>query len=200
MCGHVVQRAAVKLLHADCNNLMVRAAGSITGSRWWPPTSGERFTSFQIFFGILKYFFSQKANRYFYFYVLPRARSMLGKGQIYLPRDGFKRAHSWAEGVVSERVLEAESQQKKVEQLVLNLLFHPQLKQYIRSGIQEDYCIRKISLTPSWVSAHLYLSHHHDKCSAGGGEIFSMDNQSHKSYCWIFCTLNLNQWVEADSG
>ena len=49
MCGHVVQRAAVKLLHADCNNLMVRAAGSITGSRWWPPTSGERFTSFQIF-------------------------------------------------------------------------------------------------------------------------------------------------------
>ena len=62
MCGHVVQRAAVKLLHADCNNLMVRAAGSITGSRWWPPTSGERFTSFQIFFGISKYFFLQKAN------------------------------------------------------------------------------------------------------------------------------------------
>ena len=110
---------------------------------------------------------------------------MLGKGQIYLPRDGFKRAHSWAEGVVSERVLEAESQQKKVEQLVLNLLFHPQLKQYIRSGNQEDYCIRKISLTPSWVSAHLSSSHHHDheQCSAGGGEIFSMDNQSHKSYC-----------------
>ena len=91
---------------------------------------------------------------------------MLGKGQIYLPRDGFKRAHSWAEGVVSERVLEAESQQKKVEQLVLNLLFHPQLKQYIRSGIQEDYCIRKISLTPSWVSAHLSPSHHHLQCSA----------------------------------
>ena len=66
--------------------------------------------------------------------MLARARSMLGKGQIYLPREGFKRAHSWAEGVVSERVLEAESQQKKVEQLVLNLLFHPQLKQYIRSG------------------------------------------------------------------
>ena len=98
--------------------------------------------------------------------MLPRARSMLGKGQIYLPRDGFKRAHSWAEGVVSERVLEAESQQKKVEQLVLNLLFHPQLKQYIRSGIQEDYCIRKISLTPSWVSAHLSPSHHHVQCSA----------------------------------
>ena len=78
---------------------------------------------------------------------------MLGKGQIYLPRDGFKRAHSWAEGVVSERVLEAESQQKKVEQLVLNLLFHPQLKQYIRSGIQEDYCIRKISLTPLQTTA-----------------------------------------------
>ena len=182
MCGHVVQRAAVKLLHADCNNLMVRAAGSITGSRWWPPTSGERFTSFQIFFGISKYFFLQKAN-ILNFYVLPRARSMLGKGQIYLPRDGFKRAHSWAEGVVSERVLEAESQQKKVEQLVLNLLFHPQLKQYIRSGIQKDYCIRKISLTPSWVSAHLSPSHHHEQCSAGGGEIFSMDNQSHKSYC-----------------
>ena len=98
--------------------------------------------------------------------MLPRARSMLGKGQIYLPRDGFKRAHSWAEGVVSERVLEAESQQKKVEQLVLNLLFHPQLKQYIRSGIQEDYCIRKISLTPSWVSAHLSPSHQHVQCSA----------------------------------
>ena len=98
--------------------------------------------------------------------MLPRARSMLGKGQIYLPRDGFKRAHSWAEGVVSERVLEAESQQKKVEQLVLNLLFHPQLKQYIRSGIQKDYCIRKISLTPSWVSAHLSPSHHHVQCSA----------------------------------
>ena len=62
MCGHVVQRAAVKLLHADCNNLMVRAAGSITGSRWWPPTSGEHFTSDQIFFGISKHFFLQKAN------------------------------------------------------------------------------------------------------------------------------------------
>ena len=132
MCGHVVQRAAVKLLHADCNNLMVRAAGSITGSRWWPPTSGEHFTSDQIFFWNLETFFPTK-SKYFYIDVLPRARSMLGKGQIYLPRDGFKRAHSWAEGVVSERVLEAESQQRKVEQLVLNLLFHPQLKQYIRS-------------------------------------------------------------------
>ena len=61
-----------------------------------------------------------------------RAKSMLGKGQIYLPRDGFKRAYTWAEGVVNERVLEAENQQKKIEQLMLNLLFHPQLKQYIR--------------------------------------------------------------------
>ena len=57
---------------------------------------------------------------------------MLGKGQIYLPKEGFKRALSWAEGVVSERVLEAENQNKKIEQLILNLLFHPQLKSYIR--------------------------------------------------------------------
>ena len=64
--------------------------------------------------------------------VIARAKSMLGKGQIYLPKEGFKRALSWAEGVVSERVLEAEHQHKKVEQLILNLLFHPQLKSYIR--------------------------------------------------------------------
>ena len=64
--------------------------------------------------------------------VIARAKSMLGKGQIYLPKEGFKRALSWAEGVVSERVLEAEHQNKKVEQLILNLLFHPQLKSYIR--------------------------------------------------------------------
>ena len=50
---------------------------------------------------------------------------MLGKGQIYLPRDGFKRAYTWAESVVNERVLEPENQQKKIEQLMLNLLFHP---------------------------------------------------------------------------
>lgn len=57
---------------------------------------------------------------------------MLGKGQIYLPKEGFKRAFSWAEGVVNERVLEPENQQKKIEQLLLNLLFHPQLKHYVR--------------------------------------------------------------------
>lgn len=57
---------------------------------------------------------------------------MLGKGQIYLPREGFKKACSWAEGVVNDRVLEQENQQKKIEQLILNLLFHPQLKQYVR--------------------------------------------------------------------
>lgn len=61
-----------------------------------------------------------------------RSKSMLGKGQIYLPREGFKKACSWAEGVVNERVLEQENQQKKIEQLILNLLFHPQLKQYVR--------------------------------------------------------------------
>ena len=32
--------------------------------------------------------------------ILPRAKSLLGKGQIYLPREGFKKAYSWAEGVV----------------------------------------------------------------------------------------------------
>ena len=57
---------------------------------------------------------------------------MLGKGQIYLPREGFKKAYSWAEGVVSERLMETDNQQKRLEQLVLNLLFHPQLKQYVR--------------------------------------------------------------------
>lgn len=65
---------------------------------------------------------------------------MLGKGQIYLPKEGFKRALSWAEGVVSERVLETDNQNKKIEQLILNLLFHPQLKSYIRcSTIQEVF-------------------------------------------------------------
>ena len=29
--------------------------------------------------------------------VIARAKSMLGKGQIYLPKEGFKRALSWAE-------------------------------------------------------------------------------------------------------
>ena len=57
---------------------------------------------------------------------------MLGKGQIYLPREGFKKAFSWAEGVVSERVMETDNQQRKIEQLLLNLLFHPQLKHYVR--------------------------------------------------------------------
>ena len=28
---------------------------------------------------------------------------MLGKGQIYLPREGFKKAYSWAEGVVTKQ-------------------------------------------------------------------------------------------------
>ena len=64
--------------------------------------------------------------------MVDRSKSMLGKGQIYLPKEGFKRAFSWAEGVVNERVLEPENQQKKIEQLILNLLFHPQLKQYVR--------------------------------------------------------------------
>ncbi len=63
---------------------------------------------------------------------------MLGKGQIYLPKEGFKRALSWAEGVVSERVLETDNQNKKIEQLILNLLFHPQLKSYIRFSRSQD--------------------------------------------------------------
>ena len=61
-----------------------------------------------------------------------RSKSMLGKGQIYLPREGFKKAYSWAEGVVNERLMETDNQQKRLEQLMLNLLFHPQLKQYVR--------------------------------------------------------------------
>ena len=71
----------------------------------------------------------KKQNNYVQF---SRSKSMLGKGQIYLPREGFKRALSWAEGVVNERVLEPDNQHKKIEQLMLNLLFHPQLKQFIR--------------------------------------------------------------------
>ena len=67
-----------------------------------------------------------------------RSKSMLGKGQIYLPKEGFKRALSWAEGVVSERVLETDNQNKKIEQLILNLLFHPQLKSYIRFSRSQD--------------------------------------------------------------
>ena len=31
------------------------------------------------------------------------AKSLLGKGQIYLPREGFKKAYSWAEGVVTKQ-------------------------------------------------------------------------------------------------
>ena len=38
--------------------------------------------------------------------ILPRAKSLLGKGQIYLPKEGFKKAYSWAEGVVTARQVE----------------------------------------------------------------------------------------------
>ena len=38
--------------------------------------------------------------------MLPRAKSLLGKGQIYLPKEGFKKAYSWAEGVVTARQVE----------------------------------------------------------------------------------------------
>ena len=38
--------------------------------------------------------------------ILSRAKSLLGKGQIYLPREGFKKAYSWAEGVVVAKEME----------------------------------------------------------------------------------------------
>ena len=41
---------------------------------------------------------------------------MLGKGQIYLPREGFKKAYSWAEGVVTDK------QEEKVGNEVRDIL------------------------------------------------------------------------------
>ena len=36
-------------------------------------------------------------------HLINRAKSLLGKGQVYLPKEGFKKAYTWAEDVIAAR-------------------------------------------------------------------------------------------------